>query len=59
MTQSYRDAVVESLKKLPENATLNDIIKHLVLMAKLEEALTQSEARELRTHQEVMARFSV
>ena len=53
-----RDTVLESLKKLPENATLDDIIEHLVFMAKLEEGLAQSEARDLVSHQEVAARFS-
>jgi hypothetical protein len=53
-----RDIVLESLKKLPENATLDDIIEHVVFMAKLEEALVQSEARELVAHQDVLARFS-
>ena len=53
-----RDFVVESLKKLSVNATLDDIIEHIVFMAKIEEALVQSEARDLVSHKDVIARFS-
>jgi hypothetical protein len=55
---STRDAILESLKTLPANATLDEIIEHLVFMAKLEEGLRQSETRDLIPHDAVAARFA-
>ncbi|MEY4531043.1 MAG: hypothetical protein RLZZ156_1764 [Deinococcota bacterium] len=59
MTQvSTRDTVLESLKTLPDDASLDDIIEHLVFMAKLEEGLSQSQNRDLIPHEVVAARFA-
>ncbi len=59
MTQvSARDSVLESLKTLPADASLDNIIEHLVFMAKLEEGLSQSENRDLISHDQVTVRFS-
>jgi hypothetical protein len=55
---STRDSILESLKTLPTDASLDDIIEHLVFMAKLEEGLTQSENRDLIPHEKVAARFA-
>jgi hypothetical protein len=52
-----RDAVLESLKGLPETVTLDEIIEHLVLKVKIEDGLQRSDARELIPHEAVMARF--
>jgi hypothetical protein len=54
---STRDTILESLKTLPISATLDEIIEHLVFMAKLEEGLRQSETRDLIPHDAVTARF--
>ena len=53
-----RDTVLESLKSLPEDATLDQIIERLVFMAKLEEGLQQSEARDLISHEAIAKRFA-
>ncbi len=59
MTQiSTRDAVLESLKSLPANASLDDMIEHLVFVAKIEEGLKQSDTRNLIPHDQVAARFT-
>ena len=55
---STRDTILESLKTLPASATLDEIIEHLVFMAKLEDGLRQSEARDLILHDAVAARFA-
>jgi hypothetical protein len=53
-----RDTVLEALKTLPEDATLDQIIERLVFMAKLEEGLQQSEARALISHEDIVKRFA-
>ncbi len=52
-----RDQIVESLKTLSPEATLEDVMEHLYFVAKLEQGLQQSEARELLPHDEVVKRF--
>lgn len=52
-----RDQIVESLKALPPESTLEDVMEHLYFVAKLEQGLKQSEARELVTHDQVVKRF--
>jgi hypothetical protein len=52
-----RDQIIESLKTLPPESTLEDVVEHLYFMAKLERGLQQSEARELISHDEVKRRF--
>ena len=51
-------SMLESLKSLPEDATLDQIIERLVFMAKLEESLQQSEARDLISHKAIAKRFA-
>ena len=48
-----RDQILESLKTLPPESTLEDVMEHLYFVAKLEQGLKQSEARELVTHDQV------
>jgi hypothetical protein len=55
---STRDTILESLKTLPVSVTLDEIIEHLLFMAKLEEGLRQSETRDLIAHDAVAARFA-
>ena len=52
-----RDQIVESLKTLPPEATLEDVMEHLYFVLRLEQGLKQSEARELVTHDQVVKRF--
>ena len=49
--------MLESLKSLPEDATLDQIIERM-FMAKLEEGLRQSEARDLISHEAIAERFA-
>ena len=52
-----RDQILESLKTLPPESTLEDVMEHLYFVAKLERGLQQSEARELVPHDQVVKRF--
>jgi hypothetical protein len=58
MTQvATRDAVVESLRTLPPNASLDDIIERVLLVGKIKTGLAQSDARDLIAHAQVVERF--
>jgi hypothetical protein len=52
-----RDQIVESLKTLPPEATLEEGREHLYFVMRLEQGLKQSEARELVTHDQVLKKF--
>jgi hypothetical protein len=52
-----RDAILEALKQLPPDATLDDAMERLYFLSKLERGLAQSEARDLIPHEEVAKRF--
>ena len=53
-----RDTILEALKALPEDASLDEIIERLLFLAKLEEGLRQSDARQLTPHDAVAQRYS-
>ena len=53
-----RDQILESLKTLPPEATLEERREHLYFVTKLEQGLKQSEARELAAHDQVVKQFS-
>jgi predicted transcriptional regulator len=52
-----RDAILEALKQLPPDATLEDAMERLYFLSKLERGMAQSEARDLIPHEEVAKRF--
>ncbi len=54
---SRRRRLIEALQGLPEHATIDDAIERLCFIAKIEEGLRQSEARELVPHDEVTKQF--
>jgi hypothetical protein len=45
------------LKTLPDDATIDDAIERLCMIAKIEEGLRQSDVRQLTDHEEVKKRF--
>jgi hypothetical protein len=57
MPQVITRDVVESLKNLPIDATLDEIIERVLLVGKIETGLAQSDARDLTPHAKVMERF--
>lgn len=55
--ETDKDRALEAIRALPDEATIDDAIERLCLMAKIEEGLRQSEAGEVISHDEVKRRF--
>jgi predicted transcriptional regulator len=55
--ETVKQRAIEALNTLPEDATIDDAIERLCLMAKIEEGLQQSDAGQLADHEEVKKRF--
>ena len=55
--ETVKQRAIEALQTLPENATIDDAIERLCLIAKIEEGLRQSDAGQLIDHEEVKKRF--
>ena len=55
--QSGKQLALEALRKLPDDATLEDAIERLCFLAKIEVGLRQSEAGELIPHEEIKKQF--
>jgi predicted transcriptional regulator len=56
-TDTAKQRAIEALQTLPENATIDDAIERLRLIAKIEEGLRQSDVGQLTDHEEVKKRF--
>lgn len=52
-----KERAIEALRTLPEQATIDDAIERLCFIAKIEEGLRQSDARELVSQDEVKKQF--
>ena len=57
MEIAEKQRAIEALRALPEDATIDDAIERLCFIAKIEEGLRQSDARELVAHVEVRKQF--
>ena len=57
MEITEKQRALEALRALPEDATIDDAIERLCFIAKIEEGLRQSNARELVAHDEVKKQF--
>ena len=57
MEGNERERAIEALRALPEHATFEDAIERLCFIAKIEEGLRQSDARQLVSHDEVKKKF--
>lgn len=55
--ETEKDRALEAIRALPDEATIDDAIERLCVMAKIEEGLRQSEAGEVISHDEVKRRF--
>ncbi len=55
MTEKQR--AIEALQALPEQATIEEAIERLCFIAKIEEGLRQSDARQLVSHNEIKKQF--
>jgi predicted transcriptional regulator len=57
MEVTDKQRAIEALRALPEHATIEDAIERLCFIAKIEEGLRQSDARQLVSHDEVKKQF--
>lgn len=57
MTNQLKDEVIELIRKLPDDATLEDIQYHLFVKQKLEIAENQIKEGKTSPHDEVMERL--
>jgi predicted transcriptional regulator len=55
-SETVKQRAIEALQTLPEDATIDDAIERLCLIAKIEEGLRQSEAGQVTDHEEVKKR---
>jgi hypothetical protein len=56
-SETVKQRAIEALQTLLEDATIDDAIERLCLIAKVEEALRQSDAGRVTDHEEVKKRF--
>ena len=54
-----RDRMVEAIRELPADATVEEVIERLVFLAKIEEGLAQLDRGEGVPHDEVKRRLGV
>ena len=54
-----RDRMVEVIRELPADATVDDAIERLVFLAKIEEGLAQLDRGEGVSHEEVKRRLGL
>lgn len=57
MEITEKQRAIEALQALPEQATIEDAIERLCFIAKIEEGLRQSDARQLVSHDEIKKQF--
>ena len=57
METTEKQRAIDALLALPEHATIADAIERLCFMAKIEEGLRQSDARQLVSHGEIKKQF--
>ncbi len=58
-TRITRDRMVEAIRELPADATVDDAIERLVFLAKIETGLTQLDRGEGIPHDEVKRRLGL
>lgn len=52
-----KERVLEAVRDLPEDATVEDVMERLYFLAKVEEGLRQAEAGETVSHEEAKRRI--
>lgn len=55
--RTTRERMIEAIRELPEDASVEDAIERLCLIAKIEEGLEQSRAGRVISHEELKKRF--
>ena len=54
MTSNLKEEIIELIKKLPENATIDDIIYHLYVKKKIIAGIEEIEHGKVIPHEQVM-----
>ena len=54
-----RDRIIEALRQMPPDATLDDAIERLVFLAKIEAGLAELDAGKGVSHEEARRRFGL
>ena len=54
---NMKDKIVETVRNLPDDATVEDAMERLLFLAKLERGLRESEASDTVSHEEIKKRF--
>ena len=54
-----RERMIEAIRELPEDASVDDVIERLVFLAKVEEGLAQLDCGERISHEEVKQRLGL
>lgn len=57
--QLTRDQIIETLREMPPNATIDDAIERLVFIAKIEEGLAELDAGKGIPHDEAKSRLGL
>jgi predicted transcriptional regulator len=52
-----KDRVLQAVRDLPDDATVEDVMERLYFLAKIEEGLRQAEAGQTVSHEEVKRRI--
>jgi predicted transcriptional regulator len=55
---SIKDAVIELIRKMPDDATLADVMDELYVRMKIEEGLRQADRGDVVDHEEFKTRMS-
>lgn len=56
-TPQTKSEIIQAIKDLPDDATLEDAMERLYVLTKIERGLAQADAGETISHAEVKARF--
>lgn len=57
--QLTRDRIIEALRELPPDATVDDAIERLMFLAKIEAGLAELDAGKGISHDEIKRRFGL
>jgi predicted transcriptional regulator len=58
-SSSVKERVLEAVRQLPADATMEDVMERLYFLAKIERGLADAEAGRVTSHEEVRAKFSL
>jgi predicted transcriptional regulator len=56
---TVKERVLEVVKQLPADATLEDVMERLYFLAKIERGLADADAGRVTPHDEIRSRFSI